>query len=363
MATGPEPGRRHAVVALDGVERGGDGGRGGLGRACGAPPAGSAAGRGRRARAVRARRARRSSPASASRSTSTSRRSVRACQRVGSKSSAAGPSSAADARPDGDAGLDGHSAGPERVAVISCEMPVDRSVRSTDSNPAASERRQHLVGRREVGHRLGQVAVGGRRRTAARRSAGRPCRSRCRGPSAGPGWPARRPRGARCGRPGARPGRARRRTGRARPEVAQGEAAGDAVDRARRRPGGRGRRPGPGARSVRAAGEHAEGEVEADGPSPCACSSRQRSPVPQARSATTEPRPSRSVADGARAPPDVHAERHDPVHQVVPRRDRVEHRPHRRDLLVALGEGLGEGRGGGGAHPPTVRSRRPSTTR
>ena len=40
-----------------------------------------------------------------------------------------------------------------------------------------------------------------------------------------------------------------------------------------------------------------------------------------------------------RSPPaDVHPERHDPVHEVVARSDGVEHRPHRADLLLALGQ-------------------------
>ena len=47
------------------------------------------------------------------------------------------------------------------------------------------------------------------------------------------------------------------------------------------------------------------------------------------------------VADRALAPSDVHAERHDPVHQVVAGGDGVEHGPHGADLLVALGEGRG----------------------
>ena len=38
---------------------------------------------------------------------------------------------------------------------------------------------------------------------------------------------------------------------------------------------------------------------------------------------------------------DVHAEGHDPVHEVVAGRDGVEHRPHRRHLVVTLGQMLG----------------------
>ena len=59
-------------------------------------------------------------------------------------------------------GRSAHQPGFVRVAVISWEMPVDSRVRSTCTKPASARRGEHLVGLGQVGHRLGQVAVGAR---------------------------------------------------------------------------------------------------------------------------------------------------------------------------------------------------------
>ena len=60
-------------------------------------------------------------------------------------------------------------------------------------------------------------------------------------------------------------------------------------------------------------------------------------------------RPARQIEDaaagielegayGSPPPPYIEAKRHDPVDEVVPRRDRVEHVAHGADLVVTLGE-------------------------
>ena len=64
------------------------------------------------------------------------------------------------------------------------------------------------------------------------------------------------------------------------------------------------------------------------------------------------------VAHGPSAPGDVHPQRHDPVHEVVPGGDGVEHRPHGPDLVGALRKVVGvdhrrgQGHGGDARSPP-----------
>ena len=71
---------------------------------------------------------------------------------------------------------------------------------------------------------------------------------------------------------------------------------------------------------------------------PARARSTHRSPVPLARSSTRLPARQAELADGPPPPAHVEAERHDPVDQVVARRDGVEHLAHRGPLLVALGQ-------------------------
>jgi hypothetical protein len=103
--------------------------------------------------------------------------------------------------------------------------------------------------------------------------------------------------------------------------VRYGEAQGVALhDRRRGAPGG----------------QHPEGEVDTDGDQPGMCQvvaevARPAGDVEHGR-AGREPQ----GADGLPAPADVQAEGHDPVDQVVPRRDPVEHRPHRPRLVLTL---------------------------
>ncbi len=103
-------------------------------------------------------------------------------------------------------------------------------------------------------------------------------------------------------------------------EVAQGEPARDPVHGS----GGQRQPQGVGlhapARQSTAGRQHPEGQVGArSARSPCLVSSRQRSPVPQARSITDERGARPEAADRPAAPADVHAEGHDPVHEVVAR--------------------------------------------
>ena len=182
------------------------------------------------------------------------------------------------------------------------------------------------VGVGQVRHRLRQVAVRGGRRTAARRCGARPCRSRRRGPSAGSRFGARRPRAARCGRRGRT---TRASSAKKAPRSTKLRSANPQVTPSTRASGTGSRSASACTRgaSVRAGGEHPEGEVDADGRSRRVPSSRHRSPVPQARSSTRPPTGAAGRRDRLSPPPHVHPEGHDPVDEVVARGDRVEHRP------------------------------------
>ncbi len=139
-----------------------------------------------------------------------------------------------------------------RVPVSSWEMPPLSSVRSTSGNPAPRDQRHERRGLRQVGDRLGQVAVGvavGQQGADAGHDLAEVERV---APRAGTGWAARPPRGGRCGRRGAPPGPPRRGTAptstklrRAKPQVTpstdavgQGQAQGVAVDQRAPRAGG-----------------------------------------------------------------------------------------------------------------------------
>ena len=139
--------------------------------------------------------------------------------------------------------------------------------------------------------------------------------------------------------PGRRTRASSAKNGRELDEVAQGEAAGDAVHGAVGEREARGRRPAPaGRRCGRRRACRRTGRRRWLG-SPARSRSMQRSPVPAARSRTSDPGPGGS--EGGHRPPapaDVEAERHDPVDEVVAGSDGVEHRPHGFDLLLALGE-------------------------
>ena len=151
-------------------------------------------------------------------------------------------------------------------------------------------------------------------------------------------------------------------------EVAQGEPARDAVDRRRRAPAGAGRRPATSGAVGAGRGEHAERQVDADRPQP---GGGQLAAEVAGAAGQVEHGGAAGQAEVAhRAPPpaDVHAERHDPVHEVVAGRDGVEHRPHGPHLLLALGQVRrrcraravnatpGAGRGSRGAPPRTPRA-------
>ena len=198
-----------------------------------------------------------------------------------------------------------------------------------------------------------------RGRTAGRRCGARPGRSRRRGPSAAPRFG-----GSATSRRATRPPGRTTRASSAKnavelDEVAQGEAARDAVDRARRAPAGAGCRPAPGVRRCgrrpacrttgrrRSARQAVGGQLAAE--------------VAGAAGQVEHDRPRARAAAAHRPPPpaDVHAERHDPVDEVVARRDGVEHRPDRLHLVVALGQVLRvdrQRRRLGGGHGPSLRA-------
>jgi len=73
------------------------------------------------------------------------------------------------------------------------------------------------------------------------------------------------------------------------------------------------------------------------GCSRCAMSSSHRSPCRRQGRGRLRLTTARATARSCGPATDVHAKRHDAVDQVIAGRDRVEHRPHRADLLVTWG--------------------------
>ena len=233
----------------------------------------------------------------------------------------------------GEAGDGAHQR--SRVPASNCVIPPLRSrcdgigeagplQHGSPSRPAAAGRRRSAAG---SGTPPGP--------TASRRCAARPCRSRCRGPSARAGCGGCRRRAGRRGRPGrtTRPSSTKNaprstRLRRANPHVTPStEASGTGSRRMSAWTRGaplRSARSMPRLRSTET------------GRYPARATSMHRSPVPLARSRIRLP-PGRSrERDGPAPPAHVEAERHDPVDEVVARGDGVEHLAHGGALLVAL---------------------------
>ena len=175
-----------------------------------------------------------------------------------------------------------------RVAVDQLGDAARQQAALDPVEPGRGDHGQHLVRRRQVGHRARQVAVGRRSRTATRRSTGPPCRSTPRGPSAardGAGWPPRAgrcaPRVARSRASSSKKGARSTRLRRAKPQVIPSTAPS--------RTGRRSASPWTRGAVVRAAASIPNDRSTPSGIRPDACSSRHRSPVPQARSSTAEP--------------------------------------------------------------------------
>ncbi len=95
---------------------------------------------------------------------------------------------------------------------MSCVMPPDSSRRWTVVKPAWRRRSSISAGRRQVGHALGQVAVGGGVGEQAADAGHDLAEVHAVAPADAPRWAGWRRRAGRSGRPGGRRGRARRRT-------------------------------------------------------------------------------------------------------------------------------------------------------
>ena len=214
-------------------------------------------------------------------------------------------------------------------------MPPLSSRCSTVRKPAALERSHELAGRREVGDAAGQVAVGGG--VGEQSTDARARRARSTTP-----WPHRTsplcgvPTSSSAMRP---PGRTTRASSTKKvvevDEVAQGESARDAVDRGVR--DGQAEDVGLDPRRAAVVGaQHPQAEVDRDGT--VAGPGEVDAQVARAAGQVEHPAARRQaeLPNGAPSPAHVEAERHDPVDQVVARRDGVEHLAHGGPLLVAL---------------------------
>ena len=205
--------------------------------------------------------------------------------------------------------------------------------------PGPAERRHHRLARRAGRPRCGAGSGRRRRRTAARRCGARPCRSRSSGPSAQTGLRGM-PTSSRAMRP---PGRTTRassakkasRSTRLRSANPHVDPVDGGVARTGRRRMSACTRGAPlrSARSIPKLGRPRSAAGRSSR------RSMHRSPVPLARSSDGGSRTAgRNARTARRAPAHVEAERHDPVDEVVARRDGVEHVAHRLPLLVALGQ-------------------------